>query len=186
MPYKHTDDEQELARRRARAAELQRERTRRQKTDDPEGYRIRTEKARTRAAQNRKPVKRRTCVVYGCEDVARNGHAQKCEKHVDTCIVRDCTQTPARSGNSYCPGHHNRRYGTVDLPLDAPMLRKKLGPDEWTINASGYMSRGYLLQHRVVMEEHLGRPLTRSENVHHINGNRVDNRLENLELWVKP
>ncbi len=40
------------------------------------------------------------------------------------------------------------------------------------------------LEHRVLMEEHLGRKLVRGENVHHKNGKRNDNRLSNLELWV--
>ena len=61
-------------------------------------------------------------------------------------------------------------------------------------NKSGYVvmhypehpnshKNGSLFEHTYVMSEHLGRPLKPNENVHHINGVRDDNRIENLELW---
>lgn len=67
---------------------------------------------------------------------------------------------------------------------------------KWHPNNIGYIIRfdpssphaggnRVVYQHREVMGKAIGRPLRSNENVHHKNGDRSDNRLENLELWVK-
>jgi len=44
---------------------------------------------------------------------------------------------------------------------------------------------GYVRQHRLVMEEHLGRYLDKNEIVHHIDGNKLNNSLDNLEVITR-
>ena len=81
------------------------------------------------------------------------------------------------------------------IPLDDPFRKRKDG--EGNIDAQGYKtitkrghpnqmdSKGRIREHIYVMVEHLGRPLIKGESIHHKNGDRLDNRIENLELWDK-
>ncbi len=48
-----------------------------------------------------------------------------------------------------------------------------------------YIGNRYVLEHRYLMEQKLDRLLLHGEIVHHKNGNRLDNRLNNLELLLK-
>lgn len=86
--------------------------------------------------------------------------------------------------------HYQRARTAGDLPDAVPASLKGSVefPNGRTVGKDGYVNvwtpeLGNVVEHRAVMSAHLGRRLTKGENVHHINGVRDDNRIENLELW---
>lgn len=71
-----------------------------------------------------------------------------------------------KGGRVKSAGGYFRIWADADDPILGPMTP----------------TSGYVLEHRAVMARALGRPLLDSETVHHINGDRADNRLTNLQL----
>jgi hypothetical protein len=80
---------------------------------------------------------------------------------------------------------HYRRWNLYGDPLHKELKKQKPAKYKTIImpghpNATAY---GEIAEHRFVMSQALGRPLVKGENVHHKNGDTLDNRPENLELW---
>lgn len=106
------------------------------------------------------------------------------------CLFASCNNL--RSIRGYCYGHAKQiRLGQELRPLRKwePHAFLDGWGKAWTYETTGYAyvsrqgSAIKTLEHRVVMELMIGRPLHPHENVHHVNGIRNDNRPENLELW---
>jgi hypothetical protein len=131
---------------------------------------------------------KRICTVSGCVN-KHKGHGL-CRLHLKRirhtrndlpiCSIYDCNSVV--EARKLCIKHYSRWriHGDPNILNRAP-------------NGNGYLTvEGYrritingkpILEHRFVMEQYLGRKLLANENVHHKNGIKEDNNLENLELW---
>lgn len=105
-------------------------------------------------------------------------------KHINSIRCDECAKikifTDARK----------RKGISLDKPRKNPKgkARYKSAYGYIVLNIKGHpnaSSNGVIAEHTFIMSQHLGRPLTKGENVHHKNGIRDDNRIENLELWTR-
>lgn len=143
------------------------------------------------------------CVAQGCERivVARGccgAHLKRLQRYGDPNAggpLRKRTPGPRRScsfegcdkpffGRGVCRGH----YAQLKRGQELRELKKRRPNGEGFLNSEGYwmvtIDGRQVFEHRLVMSEILGRDLLREETVHHKNGDRSDNRPENLELWI--
>ena len=87
------------------------------------------------------------------------------------CLVKECNNSRPKGPNSYNwkGGRYTDKYGYIQIRL----------------SNHPRANMGYIREHILVVEKFIGRFLLKGETVHHINGVKDDNRIENLELWDK-
>lgn len=109
------------------------------------------------------------------EDCARCGQPFLADSEAGT---RHCSRTCAAMRDDTIGRRKKNNFGYVLV---------RMSPDDplYSMAYAGKATKHWVLEHRLIVARSLGRPLRKDEVVHHINGKKDDNRLENLQLVMK-
>lgn len=123
------------------------------------------------------------CALQNAQDKRRK-HVKVAERSCEQCqkVFAPRGDNAGRFCSRQCLYEHNRGANAVGWKGGRSVTQDGYVLVSVADHPYARKHHGYVPEHRLVMEQQLGRHLVKGETVHHINGNRGDNRLENLQL----